>query len=952
MPKLFSLTFLLSIIFSNFSAYSCEILEDKNSLQVLTPALSERKTAKLRLSNGLEAYIVSDPGANNSACALCVGVGSWQEGDDHEGLAHFCEHMLFMGSSKYPDENCFSKKIADNGGITNAYTAGHCTNYMFSTSHSSFNEILDIFAQFFISPLFKQAAVEREMLAVHQEYENATRNDAFREWMVFKETSSPHHPISHFDCGTEHTLKKIPLSHLRDFHSKYYSANKMHLAIYTNQDIESISQFVKETFSLIPTVSSPSQNHEKILSPTQKGHITYIKPLKEIRKISFCWEMPKEYATDMHGKIPDLIAYALSYKGERTIFAKLKEKHLVENISAECETLSKDEMLLSLTIYLTKEGLTSLDEVIATTFTGINKLKEEGIPLCVFEECKKMSELEYEWQSRPNEFYYVQQLASAMIREKLETFPLKTVSFSSYKPLQTKELLKKLTPEETAFFVVANPDITGQIPDKKEKWMGAEYISVKLEEEKLSLWEKLKSEEGSFLTPNKFIPTNVTLLSNGQGKEEFEPELLIDEPQGKCYFLKDSFYLVPKVSIDLGIKSPLIDATQKSVSLTDLFTLDLDHKLAPLFSSAERGGLSGNIYQKDLKFHISIAGYNEKCTLLLTSILTAMKESKTSKQEFELYKDYLLKSYANREKNLSIQQGKEMLLSILFNNSHIGIDLARQLETITYEDYLSFKQNLFNQAYFEMMVYGNIDSEHTKGLWKELKTTFNASLFVSNDHHKKKVFPFHETKKPMTLALENSLGGDATVLCIGFGKQTYEKLAAQKILNQVISEAFFDTLRTKQQTGYMAYSLPFASDGLLIQLFAVHSTTHYSEELLARFELFIEDFNRNLKENIPSERFELIKATIIEKLENPPQNLDNKANELVYLAFSEEGNFFKRQKLIGATKDLSYDDFIAISSSSLSRKNNQRIAVLVSGGDNKSFSYVKSSPEILKQLQF
>ena len=49
--------------------------------------------------------------------------------DEYPGLAHFCEHMLFMGSGKYPDENDYEKFIAENGGSTNAFTFEDYTTY-------------------------------------------------------------------------------------------------------------------------------------------------------------------------------------------------------------------------------------------------------------------------------------------------------------------------------------------------------------------------------------------------------------------------------------------------------------------------------------------------------------------------------------------------------------------------------------------------------------------------------------------------------------------------------------------------------------------------------------------------------------------------------------------------------------------------------------------------------
>ena len=42
-----------------------------------------------------------------AAAALSIGCGSFSEPDEIEGLAHFVEHMVFMGNKKYPEENSF-----------------------------------------------------------------------------------------------------------------------------------------------------------------------------------------------------------------------------------------------------------------------------------------------------------------------------------------------------------------------------------------------------------------------------------------------------------------------------------------------------------------------------------------------------------------------------------------------------------------------------------------------------------------------------------------------------------------------------------------------------------------------------------------------------------------------------------------------------------------------------
>ena len=74
----------------------------------------------LMLDNGLEALVVSDPHADKAAAAINVNVGSGDDPDDRPGLAHFLEHMLFLGTGKYPDAGEYDRFLAEHGGSGNA----------------------------------------------------------------------------------------------------------------------------------------------------------------------------------------------------------------------------------------------------------------------------------------------------------------------------------------------------------------------------------------------------------------------------------------------------------------------------------------------------------------------------------------------------------------------------------------------------------------------------------------------------------------------------------------------------------------------------------------------------------------------------------------------------------------------------------------------------------------
>ena len=180
---------------------------------------------------------------------------------DLPGLAHFCEHMLFLGTEKYPVENEYPRFLSEHGkdwsnkthvwilqidtllfyllgGSSNAFTASDHTNYYFDVVPLQLSAALDRFAQFFLTPLFTESATDREVNAVDSEHVKNIPSDAWRLSQLDKSTSNPNHPYSKFGTGNKETLDTIPKERgiqvreeLLKFHKKWYSANLMSLVV-------------------------------------------------------------------------------------------------------------------------------------------------------------------------------------------------------------------------------------------------------------------------------------------------------------------------------------------------------------------------------------------------------------------------------------------------------------------------------------------------------------------------------------------------------------------------------------------------------------------------------------------------------------------------------------------------------------------------------------------------
>ncbi|CAK9295952.1 unnamed protein product, partial [Gordionus sp. m RMFG-2023] len=97
----------------------------------------------LELKNKLKVLLISDPEADKAAAALDVHIGNLKDPKTIPGLAHFCEHMLFMGTKKYPSENEYSKFLNEHSGCSNAYTCDDHTNYYFDVAPEHLKGALD-----------------------------------------------------------------------------------------------------------------------------------------------------------------------------------------------------------------------------------------------------------------------------------------------------------------------------------------------------------------------------------------------------------------------------------------------------------------------------------------------------------------------------------------------------------------------------------------------------------------------------------------------------------------------------------------------------------------------------------------------------------------------------------------------------------------------------------------
>lgn len=175
-------------------------------------------------------------------------------------LAHFCEHMLFLGTSLFPEEASYKNFLSQNSGSSNAFTSLAETNFYLDVSPAALPEALERHGQFFTAPLFDQSCTEREVNAVNSEQSRNLQLDNRRLFQLGKATSHRGEGSVYwkFGTGNKETLWEKPgkrgvdgecvlggaaarrcftdlrlavRDRLLDWYSKHYSANLMNLVV-------------------------------------------------------------------------------------------------------------------------------------------------------------------------------------------------------------------------------------------------------------------------------------------------------------------------------------------------------------------------------------------------------------------------------------------------------------------------------------------------------------------------------------------------------------------------------------------------------------------------------------------------------------------------------------------------------------------------------------------------
>ena len=292
----------------------------------------DRQYEVIELDNKMRVLLVSDPKATKSLGSIALPVGSLYDPVLQQGLAHYTEHMVLMGSKKYPEPSSFTEFLARHAGNYNASTSGNRTAFFFEVENGVISTALDYLADAIAKPIFDPQFADKERNAVNAEMTLYRSSDGFRIEQVDSETINPNHPSSQFSGGNLETLRDKDNSKLQDelvnFHDKYYSANIMVGVIYSNQSIKKLQKLAEATYGKIPNKNiAVTPITQPAITQEYTGKEITIVPAQPRKMLSLKFPIENDI-NKFSDKTNEYLIYLISNNSKNTLADQLQKQGL------------------------------------------------------------------------------------------------------------------------------------------------------------------------------------------------------------------------------------------------------------------------------------------------------------------------------------------------------------------------------------------------------------------------------------------------------------------------------------------------------------------------------------------------------------------------------------------------------------------------------------------------
>jgi len=879
----------------------------------------QRQYRYLTLDNQMQVLLISDPGADKAGVSLDVNVGSRQDPSDYQGLAHFLEHMLFLGTDKYPEADDYQNFISSHSGNHNAYTAFEHTNYFFDIDPNYLEPALDRFSRFFIAPLFTAEYVDREKNAVHSEYTAKIKDERRKGMDILKQVINPEHPFSKLSVGNLETLKDRQPGSLRkqllDFHRRYYSANQMALVVLANKSLDELQATVLPKFvevvnygTKIDPISTP------LFKPDQLPLKLSIRPEKQQRQLTITFPTPEEMP-HYRQKPMHFIGNIVGHEGKGSLLSYLKRKGWAEGLSAGGGFSYAGGSSFSVTVQLTKAGVENYPSIVEAVFQTLNRIRNNLDGSLLFDEQKAIAEQSFRFKESASPVTYARRLAN-----DLHYYPIKDLLqgnfvMEQYDPGLVGQFLDQMTPENSLISLTAPTVETNQV----SPWYQAPYTVDSIARSNIARWQDAGLNEQIVMpAANEFIAEDFQLVKQSAVGLE-TPDLVLTKKNFRVWYQPDNKFKLPKASVFFNLRFPGVQDSPEQTAKLRLYVALLNDQLNEFSYPASLAGLQYSLRSNGRGISVKISGFSDKQDALLEKILLVLKAPEFNTQRFSELRSEKIRQLRNANKQQPYHRLMSKLPQLLIKKSWSEQQLIKGYQSIDLESLKLFSQQLLNSVDINMLVYGNYDRKAAIALATQVETEL---VDLKNTANIPPVSILKLEDQLVSYEIESAYRDASAMLYIQANKLDKSTRALMGISAQIMRAEFYSQLRTEKQLGYIVTSGAYPLRDVPGLFFLVQSPVAGSERLRQEIDAYLLE-KRAALSSMDEQQFAQHQRALIVRLQESPKNQFQQAQRFWNDINEGYEQFDSRQQLVNAIRTLSFDQWKTFFEESVVGSNNK-----------------------------
>ncbi len=901
----------------------------------------DRTYAAITLPNQLQVVLVSDPSLENAAASLAVGVGSAFDPDSQPGLAHYLEHMLFLGTQKYPIPDSFFEFVQANAGMSNAFTAFDKTNFHFQVNAAKFDEALDRFSDYFKAPTLDAHYADKERNAVSSEWSMDRSQDNWILHVLDGETANPASPHARFSIGNLETLADKKNSILQDevkaFYNRYYSANNMRLTLVGNQPIVALKALAEKYFSgivnkniVLPKVTAPG------LTQAEMGKNIYYKSQKDIKKIYVDFPI-KNNKNEWRLKPNEFVNNLITSEEEGTLCEQLRDQGLANNVTAY---VNPDEYgadgYLRIEADLTDLGLKNPDRVIASVFAYVELIKKEGVNELYFRELKAMKAKDFENASKPDPFKQAISITMDQFDLPVENLLNADFVYESFDAQAVNNVLVQLQPANARIWYISKD----QAADKAIPYFEGKYTIRDINAEEQARWSTMAKKLTFNLPPQNTLFTDkpAEIVDN----QYLKPQQVVNEKGIEAFLAQPEFYREDKGVLAVELNVNFAKKSAKNVVLSNVLSDIYKTKNTTIIDRAERASLGIAITPSATNSQaITITGYTTKHEELLDQLLSSFVYLNITNKDFAEALDRYKQAKQNTQKAPPFKQAFGHTMRLLGDAPWTDPELLAAAKKVSLSDIIEYHRAVKADVFIRLFAFGNYDEAKVKRIsavahkqlpGKRLPAQRAIAKFITPKVNKN--IMFKDVVEQTDSALVDVYLGD---------KKSDDEKAALVVLNSIYQNSFFSQLRTNEQIGYVVGSSAIPVDDYPGFVMYVQSTNTDLVGIKARMDKFRTEFIPQLKAIDPA-LIEQFKRAEVASVLQKPTDFYAEAKRYPGDFWAAHYNFDARWRYLAALEKVDKENLIALYQKMLLDKKSMNILIQLKGTAHADKPFVAVEP--------